>query len=179
MINRAAIEKIQAQVADALAKGATLRLGGVAGPGPGLFYPPSVIAGLSRDAAIQREEIFGPVAAVTPFDDVGDAIRMAGDTEYGLSAYTDTGDLKIGLGIAERLDCGMGALNRGLVSDPAAPFGCMKPSGLGREGSHHGLLEFTETKYIALSWSCFPGYGALASGPGCGRDDDATGPVAA
>lgn len=152
MINRAAIDKIETLVADALGKGATLRLGGVAGPGPGLFYPPSVIADLSRDAAIQREEIFGPVAAVTPFDDVEDAIRMANDTEYGLSAYVYTGDLKVGLGIAERLDYGMVALNRGLVSDPAAPFGGMKQSGLGREGAHHGLLEFTETKYIAVSW---------------------------
>ncbi|KPF72766.1 succinate-semialdehyde dehydrogenase [Bosea sp. AAP35] len=152
MINRAAIDKIESLVADALAKGATLRLGGVTGPGPGLFYPPSVVADLSRDAAIQREEIFGPVAAVTPFDDVEDAIRMANDTEYGLAAYVYTGDLKVGLQISERLEYGMVALNRGLVSDPAAPFGGMKQSGLGREGSHHGLLEFTETKYIAVSW---------------------------
>jgi succinate-semialdehyde dehydrogenase/glutarate-semialdehyde dehydrogenase len=152
MINRAAVDKIEALVKDALAKGAKLRLGGVAEPGPGLFYPPSVLADLSRDAAIQREEIFGPVAAVTPFDDVDDAIRMANDTEYGLAAYVFTADLRLGLQISERLEYGMVALNRGLVSDPAAPFGGMKQSGLGREGSHHGLLEFTETKYIAVSW---------------------------
>ena len=152
MINPAAIEKIATLVDDALAKGATLRLGGKAADGPGYFYPPTVIDGLSRDARILREEVFGPVAAVMRFDDVEEAVAMANDTEYGLSAYVYTGDMKRGLQLAERLEYGMVALNRGLVSDPAAPFGGVKQSGLGREGSHHGLIEFTEAKYIAVDW---------------------------
>ncbi|MCK0207348.1 NAD-dependent succinate-semialdehyde dehydrogenase [Starkeya koreensis] len=152
MINRAAIEKITSLVDDAVAKGAKVKLGGKAAEGAGFFYPPSVLADVPLNATLIREEIFGPVAAVVPFKDVEDAIRMANDTEYGLSAYVYTGDLKVGMQISERLEYGMVALNRGLVSDPAAPFGGVKQSGLGREGAHHGLLEFTEAKYIAVSW---------------------------
>lgn len=152
MINRAAIEKIGSLVDDAVGKGAKVRLGGKAGAGPGFFYPPTVLADLPLNAAILREEVFGPVAGVVPFRDVEDAVRMANDTEFGLAAYVYTGDLKAGLQLAERLEYGMVALNRGLVSDPAAPFGGVKQSGLGREGAHHGLLEFTEAKYIAVNW---------------------------
>ncbi|MFG1421793.1 NAD-dependent succinate-semialdehyde dehydrogenase [Roseixanthobacter liquoris] len=152
MINPAAIEKIDTLVGDALAKGASVRLGCAAGVGPGFFYPPSVLADVPLNAAILREEVFGPVAAVVPFKDVEEAVRMANDTEYGLAAYVYTGDLKRGLQLAERLEYGMVALNRGLVSDPAAPFGGVKQSGLGREGAHHGLLEFTEAKYVAVNW---------------------------
>ncbi|ADH90922.1 Aldehyde Dehydrogenase [Ancylobacter novellus DSM 506] len=152
MINRAAIEKITSLVDDAVAKGAKVKLGGKVGEGAGFFYPPSVLADVPLNANLIREEIFGPVAAIVPFKDVEDAIRMANDTEYGLSAYVYTGDLKRGMQISERLEYGMVALNRGLVSDPAAPFGGVKQSGLGREGAHHGLLEFTEAKYIAVSW---------------------------
>lgn len=152
MINPAAVEKIQSLVDDAVGKGATIRLGGKPLQGAGFYYPPSVVTEIPDDAEILRDEIFGPVAAVKPFKDVEDAIRMANDTEYGLAAYVYTGDLKKGLQLCERLEYGMVALNRGLVSDPAAPFGGVKQSGLGREGSHHGLLEFTEAKYIAVSW---------------------------
>ena len=152
MINREAIEKIGSLVDDAVSKGARVTLGGKASAGAGFFFPPSVIADVTLDARILREEVFGPVAAVVRFDDVEDAVRMANDTEYGLSAYVYTADLKRGMRLAERLEYGMVALNRGLVSDPAAPFGGMKQSGLGREGSHHGLIEFTECKYIAVEW---------------------------
>jgi len=99
-----------------------------------------------------NEEIFGPVASVILFDNEDEVIAAANDTEYGLAAYVFTEDLRRGLRVAERLESGMVALNRGLVSDPAAPFGGVKQSGLGREGAHQGLLDFTETKYIAVDW---------------------------
>jgi succinate-semialdehyde dehydrogenase/glutarate-semialdehyde dehydrogenase len=98
------------------------------------------------------EEIFGPVASVIPFDTEDEVIAAANDSEYGLAAYVFTEDLRRGLRVSERIESGMVALNRGLVSDPAAPFGGVKQSGLGREGAHQGLLDFTETKYIALDW---------------------------
>jgi succinate-semialdehyde dehydrogenase/glutarate-semialdehyde dehydrogenase len=92
------------------------------------------------------------VAPIVPVDDVEEAIALANDTEYGLAAYIYTSDLKRGLAICDRIEVGMVALNRGLVSDPAAPFGGVKQSGLGREGSHHGLYEYLEAKYVAVSW---------------------------
>jgi succinate-semialdehyde dehydrogenase / glutarate-semialdehyde dehydrogenase len=99
-----------------------------------------------------REEIFGPVAAVQTFVDEEDVIARANDTEYGLIAYVFTDDLRRGLKVSERLEYGMIGLNRGLVSDPGAPFGGVKQSGLGREGDHAGILEFMETQYISTSW---------------------------
>lgn len=152
LINRAAIEKIDSLVADAVKRGARVLLGGTAAAGPGFFYSPSVIVDVPPDANILAQEIFGPVAALVPFDTVDEAIRLANDTEYGLVSYVYTADLRSGLQVCERLEAGMVALNRGLVSDPAAPFGGAKQSGLGREGSHHGLREFTEPKYIAVTW---------------------------
>jgi succinate-semialdehyde dehydrogenase / glutarate-semialdehyde dehydrogenase len=152
MINQEAIRKIEALVSDAVGRGARVVLGGVAPSGPGFFYPPTVIVDVASSAEILRNEIFGPVAVITPFADPSEAIALANDTEYGLVAYVYTSDLKVGLQVSERLESGMIALNRGLVSDAAAPFGGVKQSGLGREGSHHGLLEFTEAKYIAVSW---------------------------
>ena len=105
-----------------------------------------------RDARVLREEIFGPVAPLVEFDDEDEALRLANDTEYGLVSYLYTKDLRRGLRLAERLESGMVGLNRGLVSDPAAPFGGLKQSGLGREGGHDGLLEFIEKKYLAVEW---------------------------
>ncbi|MNT76694.1 Succinate-semialdehyde dehydrogenase [NADP(+)] GabD [compost metagenome] len=104
------------------------------------------------DAEIAREEIFGPIAALSTFETEEEVIAAANDTEYGLIAYVFTRDLGRGLRVSERLEAGMIGLNRGLASDPAAPFGGMKQSGLGREGAHHGILEFCETKYIAVTW---------------------------
>jgi len=120
--------------------------------GPGHFYPPTVLVDVPHAADILREEIFGPVAVLVPFEAASEAIRLANQTSYGLVAYVYTADLKSGLQVCGKLESGMIALNRGLVSDPAAPFGGVKQSGLGREGSWHGLLEFTEAKYIAVSW---------------------------
>ncbi len=152
LINRAAVEKIESLVADAVKRGARVLLGGSAPSGPGFFYPPTVLVDVPAGAQILKQEIFGPVAALIPFDSVDEAIALANDTEYGLVAYVYTSDLKTGLRVSERLESGMIALNRGLVSDAAAPFGGVKQSGLGREGSHHGIREFTETKYIAVEW---------------------------
>ena len=152
LINRAAVEKIEALLADAVGRGARVVLGGTAPAGPGCFYPPTVLVDVPPGAAILQQEIFGPVAVLVPFDTVAEAIAAANNTEYGLVAYIYTADLKAGLRMAEALESGMVAINRGLVSDPAAPFGGVKQSGLGREGSHHGLREFTEAKYIAVDW---------------------------
>ena len=104
------------------------------------------------DAAILGEEIFGPVAPIVTFTDEDEAIRLANDTEYGLVSYVYTGDLARGLRVSERLESGMVGLNRGLVSDPAAPFGGVKQTGIGREGGHEGMLDYLESKYIAVSW---------------------------
>jgi succinate-semialdehyde dehydrogenase/glutarate-semialdehyde dehydrogenase len=110
-----------------------------------------LVAG-AAGADILRHEIFGPVAPIVRFDDVADAIAMANDTEYGLVSYVYSGDLAAGLRVSEQMDSGMVGLNRAVVSDPAAPFGGVKESGLGREGGHEGLLEYTETKYVATQW---------------------------
>ena len=118
----------------------------------GYFYLPTVLQDLPPDAAILGTEIFGPVAPVVRFSSEDDAIRWANDTEYGLVSYLYTSDLRRALRVSEALDTGMVGVNRGIVSDPAAPFGGVKQSGLGREGGHDGLLEFTESKYIAVDW---------------------------
>jgi succinate-semialdehyde dehydrogenase / glutarate-semialdehyde dehydrogenase len=111
-----------------------------------------VLAAVPPGAPVLSEEIFGPVAPVVAFDSEAEAVALANDTEYGLVSYVCTGELAKGLRVAEGLDSGMVGLNRGMVSDPAAPFGGTKQSGLGREGGQEGMLEFTETKYIALQW---------------------------
>ena len=130
--------------------------GGVTGGGApdrrGYFYAPTLLDGVPSDAAILDTEIFGPVAPVVRFSDEADAIRWANASEFGLVSYVYTQDLRRGLRVSEALEAGMIGLNRGLVSDPAAPFGGVKQSGLGREGAHEGLLEYTETKYIATDW---------------------------
>ena len=137
---------------DALDKGAKLLTGGKMPEGRGFFYPPTVLAGVPANAECVREEIFGPVAALQSFSDEEEAISRANDTEYGLVAYLYAGDMKRGLALSERLEFGMIGLNRGLVSDPAAPFGGVKQSGIGREGAHIGLMEFLETQYISAEW---------------------------
>jgi succinate-semialdehyde dehydrogenase/glutarate-semialdehyde dehydrogenase len=111
-----------------------------------------VLVDVAPDSPILLEEIFGPVAPIVTFETDEEAIAMANNTEFGLVAYVYTSDLARGLSVSGRLETGMVGLNRGLVSDPAAPFGGFKQSGLGREGGHEGMLEFTESQYIAVSW---------------------------
>jgi succinate-semialdehyde dehydrogenase / glutarate-semialdehyde dehydrogenase len=152
LVNAETRDKVDALVKDALDKGAKLLTGGKMPEGHGFFYPPTVLANVPANAECVREEIFGPVAALQSFSDEEDAISRANDTEYGLVAYLYAGDLKRGLALSERLEFGMIGLNRGLVSDPAAPFGGVKQSGIGREGAHVGLMEFLETQYISAEW---------------------------
>ena len=152
LVNSDTRNKVDAFVQDAVAKGAKVELGGVLPSGKGFFYPPTVLSGVPETADCVGDEIFGPVAALQVFNDQEDVIRRANDTEYGLVAYVFSEDMKRALQVCERLDYGMVGLNRGLVSDPAAPFGGTKQSGLGREGGHEGMHEFMETQYISASW---------------------------
>ena len=137
-------------VADASDKGATVLTGGSRVDGKGFFFQPTVLGGVGPDARILREEVFGPVAPVTTFDSEDEAIRQANDTEYGLVAYVYTADLKRALRVVEGLHTGMVGLNRGLVSNAAAPFGGVKFSGFGREGGAEGIEEYLDTKYVAI-----------------------------
>jgi succinate-semialdehyde dehydrogenase/glutarate-semialdehyde dehydrogenase len=152
MINAAGRDKVASLVDGAVGEGARLAVGGHTPEGPGFFYPATVLVDVPASAGILREEIFGPVAPLVVFDTEEEAITMANASEYGLVAYVYTGDLRRGLRVSEALESGMVGLNRAIVSDPAAPFGGVKQSGLGREGGHDGLLEFMESKYIAVTW---------------------------
>ena len=152
LIDGAAVEKVTELVGDAVGKGAKILTGGKSPNGPGHFYPPTVLDAVPDGAAMLREEIFGPVAAIQTFKSEGEVIKRANDTEYGLVAYLYTKDMSRGMRVSEQLEFGMIGLNRGLVSDPAAPFGGMKQSGIGREGAHEGLMEFLETQYISVTW---------------------------
>jgi succinate-semialdehyde dehydrogenase/glutarate-semialdehyde dehydrogenase len=152
LVNAKSRDKVAALVGQALSSGAELKTGGTVPAGAGYFYPPTVLTGVAADAEILQTEIFGPVAPIVTFNTEEEAIALANNTEYGLVSYIYTADLARGLRVSERIEAGMVGLNRGLVSDPAAPFGGVKESGLGREGGVEGLLAFTETKYIAVDW---------------------------
>ena len=152
LVNAETRDKVAGFVDDAVKHGAEIRLGGKRPTGPGYFYPPTVLFGVSADAACMSDEVFGPVAAIQTFADDEEVIEKANATQYGLVAYVFTENLARGLKVSEQLEFGMIGLNRGLVSDPAAPFGGVKQSGLGREGGHDGMLEFMETQYIATDW---------------------------
>ena len=152
LVNAETRDKVQELVDDAVKKGAKITVGGQRPAGKGYYYPATVLTHVSDDANLLREEIFGPVAALQTFKTEAEAIARANQTEYGLAAYLYTQDLSRGLRVCEQLDFGMIGLNRGLMSDPAAPFGGMKQSGLGREGAHEGLMEFLETQYVSTNW---------------------------
>jgi succinate-semialdehyde dehydrogenase / glutarate-semialdehyde dehydrogenase len=152
LVNDAAVQKCDELVRGAIDAGARALIGGAVPDRTGCYYDPTVLVDVPADAAILREEIFGPVAPIIAFTEEADAIRFANDTEFGLVAYVYTGDLARGLRVSEALESGMIGLNRGLISDPAAPFGGVKQSGIGREGGHEGLLDYTESKYIAVTW---------------------------
>jgi succinate-semialdehyde dehydrogenase/glutarate-semialdehyde dehydrogenase len=132
-------------------KGAQAVVGGQARDGAGYFYEPTVLGGVSEDARVLKEEIFGPVAPVISFDDEEAAIAAANATEYGLVSYVYTSDLKRAFRVCEKLETGMIGLNQGLVSNPAAPFGGVKASGFGREGGAEGIHEYLELKYVAMA----------------------------
>ena len=143
--------KVAELVDDAAGKGAEVIVGGSQVEGAGYFYEPTVLGGVTPDARLLKEEIFGPVAPVIGFDSEEDAIAAANDTEYGLVAYVYTRDLKRALRVIEGLDTGMVGLNQGMVSNAGAPFGGVKQSGVGREGGNEGILEYLETKYVAIN----------------------------
>nr|WP_255645426.1 NAD-dependent succinate-semialdehyde dehydrogenase [Actinoplanes polyasparticus] len=150
LINGRQRERVAALVDDAVRHGAQVLTGGVVPSGSGFFYPPTVLTDVSPAAAITREEIFGPVAAIQTFTDETEAVRQANDTEHGLVSYLYTRDLTRAVRLSEQLESGMVGLNRGLVSDASAPFGGVKQSGLGREGGNSGITEYLEEKYIAI-----------------------------
>jgi succinate-semialdehyde dehydrogenase/glutarate-semialdehyde dehydrogenase len=152
LVNKDTRDKVEELVRDAVGKGAKVLTGGERPDGPGYFYPATVLDRVPDNAEMLREEIFGPVASIQTFKSEDEVVKKANDTEYGLVAYLYTRDLSRGMRVSEQLEFGMVGLNRGLVSDPAAPFGGMKQSGIGREGAHEGLMEFLETQYISLNW---------------------------
>ena len=152
LINKAALKKVESLVKDAVKHGATVRLGGDTADmdAEGYFYQPTVLAGVKPSMDISREEIFGPVAPVYPFDTVEEVIAMANDTEYGLAAYFYGRDISRIWKVAEGLEYGMVGINTGKISTPVAPFGGVKESGIGREGSKYGIEEYVEIKYLCF-----------------------------
>ena len=152
LINASSQAKVDELVQSTIALGARALVGGQVPDRAGYFYPATVLVDVTPDAPVLSEEIFGPVAPIITFETDDEAIRLANDTEYGLVAYVYTTDLRRAMQVSERIEAGMVGINRGVVSDPAAPFGGFKQSGLGREGGHDGLLEFTESQYIAVDW---------------------------
>jgi succinate-semialdehyde dehydrogenase/glutarate-semialdehyde dehydrogenase len=151
LVDGAAVKKVSELVADAVDAGARVLTGNRTMDGPGHFYAPTVLHQVPREARMFREEIFGPVAPITTFATDDEAIELANATEFGLVAYAFTKDLKRAVTVAERLESGMVGLNQGIVSNPAAPFGGIKASGLGREGGPEGIEEYLETKYVGLA----------------------------
>jgi succinate-semialdehyde dehydrogenase/glutarate-semialdehyde dehydrogenase len=150
MINREQRDRVQLLVDDAVRGGATVVTGGSAPDSDGYFYEPTVITGVSASARITHEEVFGPVAPVYTFDTENEALRAANDTRFGLVSYAYTRDIGRALRVAEGLEAGMVGVNRGLVSNAAAPFGGVKQSGLGREGGFEGIDEYLSVKYVAI-----------------------------
>ncbi|MCW2685969.1 MAG: NAD-dependent aldehyde dehydrogenase [Mycobacterium sp.] len=151
LINAKQVAKVEELVSDAVSRGAKVAVGGVAPGGPGNFYPATVLADVPADARILKEEVFGPVAPITGFDTEEEGVAAANNTEYGLAAHIYTKSLDRALRVAEALESGMVGVNRGVISDPAAPFGGVKQSGFGREGGTEGIEEYLDTKYIALT----------------------------
>ncbi|MBK5230151.1 MAG: NAD-dependent succinate-semialdehyde dehydrogenase, partial [Thermoleophilia bacterium] len=143
---------VEQLVADALARGARAVIGGVRRDGPGYFYAPTVLADVPGDARLLKEEIFGPVAPIATFKTEDQAVAAANDTDFGLAAYLYTRDLGRAFRMIERLQTGMVGLNRGVISNPASPFGGVKHSGFGREGGAEGIDEYLETKYVGMSF---------------------------
>ncbi|GIE78092.1 NAD-dependent succinate-semialdehyde dehydrogenase [Actinoplanes philippinensis] len=150
LIDAPSVAKVDELVADAVDRGARVVVGGRRPDGPGYFYPPTVLVDVPEDARMLTEEIFGPVAPIISFTSDDEVMAKANDTGYGLAAYVFTRDLQRALRYAEGLETGMLGVNRGLISDPSAPFGGVKQSGIGKEGSHEGILEYLDLTYVAI-----------------------------
>jgi len=150
LIDDKAVAKVEEHIADALAKGGKIALGGKRHALGGTFFEPTIITGVKPSMMVAREETFGPVAPIFSFKDEKEAVRMANDTEFGLASYFYTRDLARSLRVAEALEYGIVGLNTGIISTEVAPFGGVKESGFGREGSKYGILDYTELKYLCI-----------------------------
>ncbi len=150
LIDDKALAKVEEHIADALAKGGKIALGGKRHTMGGTFFEPTIITGVKPTMMVAREETFGPVAPIFSFKDEKEAVRMANDTEFGLASYFYTRDLARSLRVAEALEYGIVGLNTGIISTEVAPFGGVKESGFGREGSKYGILDYTELKYLCI-----------------------------
>ena len=151
LINQDAITKVQEHIADATTKGGTIFYGGDSHQGEGFFMPPTIVTGATKDMAVATEETFGPLAPLFKFEDVDEVIELANDTIFGLASYFYAKDLSRVYKVAEALEYGIVGVNTGTISTEVAPFGGVKQSGLGREGSHHGIDDYLELKYICMS----------------------------
>ena len=151
LINAAAVNKVQEHVADALARGATVATGGMSHRLGGNFYQPTVLLEVAHDTQLTQEETFGPIAALLRFDTEEEVLTLANNTAFGLASYLYTRDIGRVFRISEALECGMVGVNTGSISTEVAPFGGIKASGLGREGSRYGINDYLEMKYICLS----------------------------
>lgn len=151
LVNRAALSKVQEHVDDALSKGAKLEIGGKPGPkGQGYFYQPTVLSGVTAEMIVSKEETFGPLAPIFSFDTEEEVITLANSTEFGLAGYFFSKDVSRALRVAQKLQVGMVGINTGKISAAEAPFGGVKESGYGREGSLYGMDEYTCTKSITI-----------------------------
>jgi succinate-semialdehyde dehydrogenase/glutarate-semialdehyde dehydrogenase len=150
LIDQQALAKVEEHIADAVTKGATVALGGKRHALGGTFFEPTVVTDVTPQMALAREETFGPVAPLFRFQTEAQAIQMANDTEFGLASYCYTRDLSRAWRVSEALEYGMVGLNSGLISTEVAPFGGIKESGMGREGSRYGILDYTELKFICI-----------------------------
>jgi succinate-semialdehyde dehydrogenase/glutarate-semialdehyde dehydrogenase len=148
LIDTKALAKVEEHITDAVSKGAKVAFGGKRHALGGTFFEPTVITGVTPQMAVAREETFGPVAPLFRFETEEEAVRMANDTEFGLAAYFYTRDLSRSWRVSEALEYGIVGLNTGLISTEVAPFGGVKESGFGREGSKYGILDYTELKYV-------------------------------
>ena len=150
LIDDKAVTKVEEHIADALAKGAKIALGGKRHALGGSFFEPTILTGVTPQMLVAREETFGPVAPLFKFESEAQAIAMANDTEFGLAAYLYTRDLARSWRVAEAIEYGIVGLNTGIISTEVAPFGGVKESGIGREGSKYGILDYTEIKYVCV-----------------------------
>jgi succinate-semialdehyde dehydrogenase/glutarate-semialdehyde dehydrogenase len=150
LIDAGALAKVEEHIADAVAKGAKIALGGKRHELGGTFFEPTILTGATPQMLLAREETFGPVAALFKFESEAQAIAMANDTEFGLAAYVYTRDLARSWRVSEAIEYGIVGLNTGLISTEVAPFGGIKESGMGREGSKYGILDYTEIKYLCV-----------------------------